>query len=462
MLFVSGDVAHSREFSEDAYRRAGQPKEIYWVKGAGHVDLYDRIQLIPLTSWPRSSSAAWPGNEPHRPLAHRANWGVLAMTLCVFALIASEFMPVSLLTPLAADLDVSEGLAGYGIAISGVFAVLTSLSISRLAGSVNRRTLLLTLTALMAVSGLVVALAQNYPVYMTGRALIGVVIGGFWSLSAATAMRLVPEAEVPRALAIFNSGNALATVIAAPLGSYLGSMIGWRGAFFCLLPVAAVALAWQWVCLPSMEAEEGRSHSGVVVLLRRRVVALGMMACAAFFMGQFALFTYVRPFLERVTHAGVPAVPWVLLAIGVSGFVGTLAIGAFIRRGLYRTLVIVPALMALIAVTLVPLGPHLWPTAALLGVGSAGHLRTGRLVELAGAHLHRQRRGRRRADGCGGAVPIALGATLGGLLFDSLGFASTFLASAGILLLAALLAYATAAEEMHTSAAGIATQAPRR
>ncbi|MCM2523208.1 MFS transporter [Stenotrophomonas sp. GD03958] len=397
-------------------------------------------------------------------LAHRANWGgVLAMTLCIFALIASEFMPVSLLTPLAADLDVSEGLAGYGIAISGVFAVLTSLSISRLAGSVNRRKLLLTLTALMAVSGLVVALAQNYPVYMTGRALIGVVIGGFWSLSAATAMRLVPEAEVPRALAIFNSGNALATVVAAPLGSYLGSMIGWRGAFLCLLPVAAVALAWQWVCLPSMEAEEGRSHSGVVVLLRRRVVALGMMACAAFFMGQFALFTYVRPFLERVTHAGVPAVPWVLLAIGVSGFVGTLAIGAFIRRGLYRTLVIVPALMALIAVTLVPLGPHLWPTAALLSAW--GLLATSAPV---GWWSWLARTFTDNAEAGGGLMvavvqcSIALGATLGGLLFDSLGFASTFLASAGILLLAALLAYATAADDVHTSAAGIATQAPKR
>lgn len=397
-------------------------------------------------------------------LAHRANWGgVLAMTLCIFALIASEFMPVSVLTPLAADLDVSEGLAGYGIAISGVFAVLTSLSISRLAGSVNRRKLLLTLTALMAVSGLVVALAQNYPVYMTGRALIGVVIGGFWSLSAATAMRLVPEAEVPRALAIFNSGNALATVVAAPLGSYLGSMIGWRGAFLCLLPVAAVALAWQWVCLPSMEAEEGRSHSGVVVLLRRRVVALGMMACAAFFMGQFALFTYVRPFLERVTHAGVPAVPWVLLAIGVSGFVGTLAIGAFIRRGLYRTLVIVPALMALIAVTLVPLGPHLWPTAALLSAW--GLLATSAPV---GWWSWLARTFTDNAEAGGGLMvavvqcSIALGATLGGLLFDSLGFASTFLASAGILLLAALLAYATAADDVHTSAAGIATQAPKR
>jgi fermentation-respiration switch protein FrsA (DUF1100 family) len=47
MLFISGDTAHSREFSEDAYRRAGQPKELYWVKGAGHVDLYDRTDLIP-------------------------------------------------------------------------------------------------------------------------------------------------------------------------------------------------------------------------------------------------------------------------------------------------------------------------------------------------------------------------------------------------------------------------------
>lgn len=397
-------------------------------------------------------------------LPDRANWGgVLAMTLCVFALIASEFMPVSLLTPLAADLGVSEGLAGYGIAISGAFAVLTSLSISRLAGGVNRRTLLLILTALMAVSGLVVALAPNYPIYMTGRALIGVVIGGFWSLSAATAIRLVPQAEVPRALAIFNSGNALATVIAAPLGSYLGSMIGWRGAFLCLLPVAAVALAWQWVCLPFMPAEEGQSRNGVIVLLRRRMVALGMTACAAFFMGQFALFTYVRPFLERVTHAGASAVPWVLLAIGVSGFVGTLAIGVFIRRGLYRTLVTLPAMMALIAVILIPLGTHLWPTTALLAAW--GLLATAAPV---GWWSWLARTFTDNSEAGGGLMvavvqcSIALGAALGGLLFDSCGFASTFLAGAGFLLFAALLAYLTASEDLDTSAAAIPREVPKR
>ncbi|MBB4124880.1 putative MFS family arabinose efflux permease [Xanthomonas translucens] len=376
----------------------------------------------------------------------RANWGgVLAMTLCVFALIASEFMPVSLLTPLAAELDVTEGLAGYGIAISGAFAVLTSLSISRLAGNMNRRTLLLTLTALMAVSGLVVALAPNYPVYMMGRALIGVVIGGFWSLSAATAMRLVPAAKVPRALAIFNSGNALATVVAAPLGSYLGGLIGWRGAFLCLLPVAAAALVWQWVCLPSMAAERRHSQGGLVALFRRRVVAFGMLACGAFFMGQFALFTYVRPFLERVTSAGTSAVPLVLLAMGVSGFLGTLAIGTFIRRGLYRTLVIIPALMALIAVALVPLGPHLWLTVALLSAW--GLLATAAPV---GWWSWLARTFTDNPEAGGGLMvavvqcSIALGSTVGGLLFDSLGFASTFLASAGLLLFAALLAYVTA------------------
>ncbi|MFZ1883191.1 MAG: alpha/beta hydrolase [Rhodoplanes sp.] len=47
LLFISGDQAHSREFSEDAYKRAAEPKELVWVKGAGHVDLYDRVDLIP-------------------------------------------------------------------------------------------------------------------------------------------------------------------------------------------------------------------------------------------------------------------------------------------------------------------------------------------------------------------------------------------------------------------------------
>ena len=373
------------------------------------------------------------------------------MTLCVFALIASEFMPVSLLTPMATDLVVSEGWAGYGIAISGAFAVITSLSIGRLAGSLDRKTVLLLLTALMALSGLLVASAPSYLMYMLGRALIGVVIGGFWSLCAATAMRLRPPAQVGRALGIFNGGNALATVIAAPLGSYLGGVIGWRGAFLCLVPLAGIALVWQWASLPRMAAQTGVRRS-VLSLLRRRVVLLGMIACGAFFMGQFALFTYVRPFLETVTHADTTTLPWMLLGIGVGGLLGTVAIGAFTRRGLYRTLFLLPLLMAAIAVVLIPLGAMPWPVAILLAAWGffATAAPVGWWSWLASTFTE-------DAEAGGGLMvavvqcAIALGSTVGGVLFDRFGFAATFMVSAVVLVCAAGLAGLTALEDARTS-----------
>ena len=376
----------------------------------------------------------------------RAHWsGVFAMSLCVFSLIASEFMPVSLLTPMAADLQVTEGMAGQGIAISGAFAVLTSLSISPLAGSMNRKTLLLVLTALMAVSGAMVAMASSFLFYLVGRALIGVVIGGFWSMSAATAMRLVPANQVPRALAIFNGGNALATVIAAPLGSYLGSVMGWRGAFLCLVPVAAVALVWQWISLPAMQAKERASSSGnVFKVLASRPVALGMAACGAFFMGQFALFTYVRPFLETVVQVSVSSLSLILLVIGVAGFIGTAMIGSVLERDLYGTLIVIPVLMAAIALALIPFGAWVGAVVALLGLW--GLLATAAPVGwwswMAEAMPH-------DAEVGGGLMvaviqlAIATGSTVGGLLFDSSGYRSTFIASAAVLLLAAFLAYLT-------------------
>jgi predicted MFS family arabinose efflux permease len=59
-----------------------------------------------------------------------------------------------------------------------------------------------------------------------------VAIGGFWAMSTATAMRLVPADKVPKALAVIFSSVSIATVVAAPLGSYLGSLIGWRNVLF--------------------------------------------------------------------------------------------------------------------------------------------------------------------------------------------------------------------------------------
>ncbi|HEX8614657.1 MAG TPA: MFS transporter [Telluria sp.] len=368
------------------------------------------------------------------------------MTLCVFALIASEFMPVSLLTPLAADLHVSEGAAGYGISISGAFAVLASLSISTIAASMNRKTLLLLLTGLMCVSGLIVGLSANYVVFMTGRALIGVVIGGFWSMSAAVAMRLVPPESVPRALAIFNGGNALATVVAAPLGSYLGAIIGWRGSFLCLVPLTLIAMAWQWVSLPSMPATpRAEAATSVPGLLKRPSVALGMLAVGAFFMGQFMLFTYLRPFLETVTGVDVRMLSIILLVLGIAGFAGTVLIGGFLKTLLYQTLFAIPLVMAAIALALTAFGTSMPAAFVLLGLW--GLVATAAPV---GWWAWLARSLPRDAEAGGGLMvatvqlSITLGSTIGGMLFDGSGYRATFMASAALLLIAAVLALVTA------------------
>ncbi|MEN3110204.1 MFS transporter [Uliginosibacterium paludis] len=380
-------------------------------------------------------------------VAAPAYWsGVFAMSLCVFTLIASEFMPVSLLTPMAVDLQLTEGLVGQGISISGAFAVATSLCIPTLAGQLDRKWLLLALTALMAVSGAMVGMASAYGPYLAGRALIGVVVGGFWSLSAATAMRLVPPAQVGRALAIFNGGNALATVVAAPLGSYLGSVLGWRGAFLCLIPVALVTLVWQWASLPAMPAQRRRKGAGhAFSMLSSRPVALGMAACGAFFTGQFLLFTYVRPFLETVTHASPARLSLVLLAIGLAGLVGTSWSTRLLRQGLYRALLATPLLMALLALALIPAGAWIIPVTVLLACW--GFLATAAPVGWWSWVAQAMPQDVEAGGGLMVAViqlAIAAGSATGGLLFDTSGYRSTFGVSAAVLLLAALLAFLTA------------------
>ncbi|MEZ2131540.1 MULTISPECIES: MFS transporter [unclassified Sinorhizobium] len=374
-----------------------------------------------------------------------AAWGaVLALSLGAFALVASEFMPVSLLTPIASDLQITEGQAGQAISVSGALAVLTSLCIASVAGRFDRKHLLLVLTALMMVSGTVVAIAPNYEIFMLGRAFIGVVIGGFWSMSAATAMRLVPDDLVPRALAIVNGGNALATVVAAPLGSFLGTIIGWRGAFFCVVPVAAVVFAWQLFSLPSMKAEPRSGSANALGLLNRPVVAFGMAAVSLFFMGQFALFTYLRPFLELEAHVDVSTLSLVLLMMGVTGFIGTSVIGAFLKNGVYATLIVIPVLMALIAVALIVFGA--WVAVAALLLGIWGLFATSAPV---GWWTWVARTLPDDAEAGGGLMvaavqlAITLGATVGGLLFDATGYQATFGVSALLLVIAALLAVAT-------------------
>jgi predicted MFS family arabinose efflux permease len=384
-----------------------------------------------------SSIAASAGE---RATGRSGGWGaVFALTLCVSTLIASEFMPVSLLTPIASGLQLTEGQAGQAISVSGLFAVVTSVFISSAAGRLDRRTLLLGLAGAMIASGLIVGFAPNFAVLIAGRALLGIVIGGFWSISTATVMRMVPERDVPRALGLLNGGNALATTVAAPLGSFLGQYIGWRGAFFCVVPLAAVTLAWLFARLPAMPAQARAGAGAAFRILGRRRVATGMAAVTLMFMGQFALFTYLRPFLETVTRVNVSTLSLMLLAMGLAGLAGTWLIALVLRSRLYSVLIAIPLAMAAIAGGLIAFGASVAAAAALLTlwglVGTAAPV--GWWTWLSKVLPD-------EAEVGGGLMvaaiqlAITLGGSAGGLLFDTSGYRASFLLAAGLLFASAL------------------------
>lgn len=373
-------------------------------------------------------------------------WGaVIAMALCATILIASEFMPVSLLTPIARDLAITEGHAGQSISISGFFALITSLFISAIIGVSDRRRVVLIFTALMVVSGVMVALAPNAALLMAGRALLGVAIGGFWSISAAIVMRLVPKSSVPKALALLNGGNAVATTLGAPIGSLLGGLIGWRGAFFCVVPLAAIAFLWQWRSLPALPPEKATVRArDVFALLKHRPFAIGMIAVSLFFFGQFTLFTYLRPFLDLVTGNDAPLISGMLLALGVAGFVGTIVIGWLLKSHLYSLLIAIPAALAVIAVTLVEIDGTPLKVGLLLTLW--GLLSTAAPV---GWWTWLSKTMPHEAETGGGMMvaviqlAIMLGAIVGGLLFDGWGYRGPFSFAAGLLVIASMLAVLT-------------------
>jgi predicted MFS family arabinose efflux permease len=104
-------------------------------------------------------------------------WNAVAsMTLCVALLIAAEFMPVSLLTPIAQDLHATPGMAGQAVSISGLFAIATSLYIATFASRYDRRYVLVSLTAIMTLSLAVIALSPNFFVLMTESARLAALL----------------------------------------------------------------------------------------------------------------------------------------------------------------------------------------------------------------------------------------------------------------------------------------------
>ena len=374
--------------------------------------------------------------EPETP----AWMAVFSVAMGVFGLLTAEYLPASLLTLMANDLGVSEALAGQAVTVTAVVALFAGLLVPGLTRSIDRRWVLLGFSTLMVASNLLVAVSSSFAVLLLMRILLGIALGGFWSMAAAVAMRLVPNALLPRALSIIFSGIAIGTVVAVPLGSYLGGLYGWRSAFYAAAAVGMVTLAFQSFTLPSLAPRRPARLRTVLEVLQRPGIAMGMFGCVLVHSGHFAMFTYVRPFLEGTTGIGSQGLSLMLLGFGVANFAGTLLAGKLLEHHPLATLVLMPALVGVAALALVLLPASVPGQAVLLAIwGLAfGGVPVAWSNWVANAVPD-------QAESAGGMVvasvqsAIATGAAAGGAMFSLGGSAGVFVAAAVLMLLAALL-----------------------
>ncbi|MDP0926312.1 MFS transporter [Paracoccus onubensis] len=374
-----------------------------------------------------------------RPLAQdRPAWGaVFSMSLGVFALVTAEFLPASLLTPLAEGLQISKGAAGQAVTATALVALITSLFISVATRGLDRRWVLMGFSVLLVISNLIVAGAPGLAMLLVGRILMGIALGGFWSLSVATVMRLVPEQAIPRALAIMFMGVSAATVFAVPVGSYLGALIGWRGVFVAATGLALLALLVQYITLPSLPARGNNRLGALVQVLGRPGIGIGMLAVLLVFAGHFTFFTYIRPFLENVTSVGIEGVTVILFGFGLANFAGTYLVAFVIERSLRLALLLMPLVMAVIALLLTTIGGVALLDASLIALWG---------LVFAGVPVSWSTWITRalpdEAEAGGGLIvaainfAIATGAGIGGALLEFTGPRGVFLASGVILVVA--------------------------
>ena len=379
--------------------------------------------------------------KQHASELARPNWSaVFAVAFCVACLITVEFLPVSLLTPMAQDLGISEGLAGQSVTTTAFVAMFASLFITSVIRTTDRRYVVILFSVLLTLSCLLFSFANSFWLLLLGRACLGLALGGFWAMSASLTMRLVPTRVVPKALSVIFGAVSIALVIAAPLGSFLGGVIGWRNVFNAAAVMGVFCTLWVLKVLPSLPGEAPHQQQNMFSLLKRPGVMAGMCAIFMAFAGQFAFFTYIRPVYMTLAGFDVDGLTLVLLSFGIASFIGTSLSSVILKRSVKAALTAAPLVLATSATVLVLWGESqvvasavvvIWGFAfALIPVGWSTWI-TRSLSDQAEKAGSIQVAVIQLANTCGAAV--------GGVALDHLGLLSPLVISGALMLLTGLL-----------------------
>lgn len=371
---------------------------------------------------------------------------VASLAISTFASVTTEFLPVGLLTTIAASLHVSEGAAGLMVTMPALVAAVTGPALIIASGRLDRRTVLLVLSAVLVVSNLLAALAPNLAVMLLARALLGLVVGGFWTFAPGATGHLVPASVQPRAMSYVLAGISLATIAGVPAGALLGGLAGWRAAFLASALVAAAVLALQLKVLPRMPAARAVVPRDLLAPLAEPRARAVLVVALFLVSGHFVGYTYMRPMLQQVFGLPNESITTLLLAYGVAGFGGTFLGGRLVARSVRGTALLAAATIGAVLLLSLLAGQGTVPAAvAVVAWGIAFGLVPVAMTTWMLQALPRAQEAGQALLVTFFQVALSFGAFAGGLVVDGAGIHSALLLGGGLAIVGAVLVAWTSA-----------------
>jgi DHA1 family inner membrane transport protein len=349
-----------------------------------------------------------------------------------FVLGTAETLVIGLLVVISGDLGVSVPAAGglvtayaVGLAAGGPLLTMATMRL-------DRRTVVLGSIAVFVAGNLFAVVTADYVTFLVARGITGALHGLFLATAFAVATAVVPREAAGRAMAAILLGNTLAGAFGAPLGTALGQVAGWRGAFVALAALGALVLVTSWFLVPSLPGASG-DDAGTGQLRNAfapRVLAL-LVVCFLVFAASCAAWSYVVPFLEEVTGVSGAMVGVYLMIYGAATAVGAYVGGRLADWNAARALVLgmLGLTLSLVALWLLGFSPvAVAVVLALLGVCTMGMAPSlqHRVVSLAGpgAPLAQS------LPASAANVGVATGAAVGGLVISGFGVPAAVVAGA--------------------------------
>ncbi|MGQ4406558.1 MFS transporter [Streptomyces hayashii] len=298
---------------------------------------------------------------------------VSAVMLGIFSIVTTEIMPIGLLTKIGSTFSISDGMAGLMMTMPGFLAAISAPVVTVATARIDRRLMLCVFMLLLAAANFLAAAAPDYWLVLVSRVIVGIVIGGFWSIGAGLAQRLVPAASVGRATAVIFSAVPLGSVLGVPAGTFIGDLAGWRTVFVALGALTVGVLAMLLLVMPPLPPDRTTHLSVLGGMFKGVNTRFALLLTFLVVLAHFGTYTYVTPFLEQVTDAGSQLITTFLLVYGAAGIVGNFLGGAVVTRYPRATFGLAAGMIATVTLLLPVLGRWQIGAVVLLIVWGVGY-----------------------------------------------------------------------------------------